>query len=146
MYQYACVVGCIFLIREFLVVELCCGKLSSDRLSLSLSLSSRRDFIFFSDLSFRVTFSLASLFFRRFPSYFFFISFVPCCLLYKSVTKGILIARNRHHHHHHVSFNRCWCVPFLFVLDARSASFSLSVCVHTNLSHKIGKRVIQPSI
>jgi len=122
--------------REFLVVEIVLWEaLLCSSLSLSLFLSSRRcGFIFFFriSLAYCVTFSLSrvSFFFRLFPFSFTFYLFCPCCvLLVKSVTKGILIARIRHHHHHHVSFNRCWCVPFLFVLDARSASFSFFLCV-----------------
>lgn len=124
------VVGCTFLIfREFLVVEIVlCGKLSSALLSLSLSLEPPPRFHLFWGISLCVLcdfFSRVSLFFSPFP---LFLSFVPAVLLVKSVTKGILIARKRHHHHH-VSFNRCWCVPFLFVLDARSASFSFFLYV-----------------
>jgi len=121
--------------REFLVVEIVLWEaLLCSSLSLSLSLEPPlRLHLFFSDLSCVLCdfFSLACLFFfRLFPFSFTFYLFCPCCvLLVKSVTKGILIARIRHHHHHHVSFNRCWCVPFLFVLDARSASFSFFLCV-----------------
>jgi hypothetical protein len=102
--------------------------------SLSLSLEPPRLHLFFGSL-------FACLFFFRL--FAFPLSLVISLVkTIKSVTKGILIARNRHHHHQHVSFfNRCWCVPFLFVLDARSASFSLSLslslCMY-NLSHEIG--------
>ena len=123
--------------REFLVVEIVLWEaLLCSSLSLSLSLEPPLRLHLFFSISLAcccVTFSLSrvSFFFRLFPFSFTFYLFCPCCvLLVKSVTKGILIARIRHHHHHHVSFNRCWCVPFLFVLDARSASFSFFLCVY----------------
>ena len=80
MYQYACVVGCIFLIREFLVVELCCGKLSSERLSLSLSRAAATSSFF--RISLFVWLFLSRLFFFAFSPLTFFLSLLSLAVYY----------------------------------------------------------------